>query len=309
MGKVAFLFPGQGSQAVGMGRDLFDHGDDIAQLFHQADAALGIPLTEWMFQGPEDRLRQTENTQPSLVLTGLAAFRLVTSRTTLRPDFVAGHSLGEYAAIAAAGGFSPMDAIRLVRVRGEAMRAALPPGEGGMAAVLNLDAAEVENVCREAAEATGQVCAPANFNTAAQIVISGHLAAVERAMALAKAKRARCVMLPVSAPFHCALMAPAARTMSEVLSSQGIADLQVPLVANVTARETLQGETIRAQLVAQVTSPVRWEASMRRLLELGVDTFVELGTGQVLTGMLKRIGQEVRAVAVNGPADLNKLVF
>ncbi|MBF0438285.1 MAG: ACP S-malonyltransferase [Magnetococcales bacterium] len=307
MGRIAFLFPGQGSQSVGMGRDLFACDDEIATLFQEADAVLGFSLSELMFSGPEEILRLTENAQPALVLAGLAAFRLVLLKSPVRPDYVAGHSLGEYAAIAAGGGISAVDAIRLVRLRGEAMRAAVPPGEGGMAAILNLEPAEVERVCRVASEQTQGVCAPANYNTSAQIVISGHLSAVERAMELAKALKARCIPLAVSAPFHCSLMAKAAATMADVLANQTILDLQTPLVTNVTALETISGTAIKAGLVEQITAPVQWEASMRRLIALGVDSFVELGSGQVLAGMLKRIDKTVRAISINGPEDLGKL--
>ncbi|MBF0628458.1 MAG: ACP S-malonyltransferase [Magnetococcales bacterium] len=307
MGKIAFLFPGQGSQAVGMGREWYGVDDAITALFDQADERLGFSLRALMSDGPEETLRQTENAQPALVLTGLAACQWVRTRTGLKPDYVAGHSLGEYAAIAAAGGFSALDAIGLVRKRGEAMRSALPSGEGGMAAILNLDPLEVERVCREAAAETGGVCTPANYNTSAQLVISGHLVAVERAMALAKAVKARCIPLPVSAPFHCSLMIKAAEIMAAVLAEQPIQDLECPLIANVTADEIRAGGAIRHSLVEQITAPVRWEASMRRLLALGVETFVELGTGQVLAGMMKRIDKNARVVTINTPADLEKL--
>ncbi|MBF0212786.1 MAG: ACP S-malonyltransferase [Magnetococcales bacterium] len=307
MGKIAFLFPGQGSQSVGMGRELYEADAKIAALFDEADALLGFSLRQLMFDGPEESLRLTENAQPALVLTGLAAWLLVNDRTGLKPDYVAGHSLGEYAAIAAAGGFSAADAIRLVRTRGEAMRSAVPPGVGGMAAILNLDPVEVERICRVAAEETDGICSPANYNTSGQLVISGHLPAVERAIVLAKAVKGRGLPLPVAAPFHCALMVKAAETMASVLADQTIRDLDMPLIANVTADEIRSGAAIRDSLVEQITAPVRWEASMQRLLALGVDTFVELGTGQVLAGMMKRIDKSVRMVTINTPADLEKL--
>ncbi|MEO5353944.1 MAG: ACP S-malonyltransferase [Magnetococcus sp. XQGC-1] len=306
--KIAFLFPGQGAQSVGMGQSLASADARVADLFAMADRVVGFPLSTLMFQGPEASLTLTENTQPALVTTALAAWQLLSCRTGIRPDYCAGHSLGEYAAIAAAGGFSAEEAIRLVRLRGQAMQQAVPPGEGGMAVLLNVPAELVADLCAEAATLTGKVCVPANFNTAQQIVISGHKQAVEQAVALAKERGAkRCMLLAVSAPFHCPLMQPAAEVMAAALQQTPIQDLAVPLIANVTAQEVTEGAAIRKLLVQQVTGSVQWEASMHRLLALGVDTFIELGTGKVLTGMIKRIDETVRAVAVNGPEDIEKV--
>ncbi|ABK44383.1 [Acyl-carrier-protein] S-malonyltransferase [Magnetococcus marinus MC-1] len=308
MGKVAFLFPGQGSQAVGMGQALHGADASCAALFEEANTVLGEDLRGLMFDGPEADLTLTRNTQPALVVTAMAAYTLLRQQSDLQADFVAGHSLGEYAAICAAGGLSFADAIRLTRLRGDAMQKAVPVGVGAMAAMLNMEAALVEEVCQAASQALGQVCVPANYNTPAQIVISGDKAAVEHAVALAKERGAkRCVMLSVSAPFHCPLMQPAADAMAQALAQTPMQDLSIPLVANVNAGITTDAETVRQQLVAQVCGSVRWEASIRAMIAQGVDRFVEIGTGKVLTGMLKRIDGSVRGVAVNGPEDMAAL--
>jgi len=306
--KIAFLFPGQGSQTVGMGRALAEADEEIAALFRRADEVLGYGLTDIMFNGPQETLQLTENTQPALVATAMGVLHLIRKNTDVSPDFVAGHSLGEYAAICAAGGFPFEDAVRLVKLRGRAMQEAVPVGQGAMAAMLNISVEDVEACCREASESLDQVCVPANYNTPGQIVISGHKEAVEKAVEIAGKKGSgRCIMLPVSAPFHCPLMQPAADRMKAALEETTIEDLAVPLVANVTADVVTEGDTIRELLVEQVTGAVRWEDSIRRMLDLGVDTFLEVGTGKVLTGMMRRIDRKVRAIAVNGPEDLDKV--
>lgn len=308
MSKIAFIFPGQGAQAVGMGRALLEYGGAVAAVFAEADRVLGFPLGNILWQGPQETLTATENAQPALVTTAMAALTLVREKTGLQPDYVAGHSLGEYAAICAAGGLSFADALTLVRRRGMAMQSAVVPGQGAMAAMLTMERQTVEEVCQQAAGETGLVCVAANYNSPAQIVISGHKTAVERALVLARERGGkRCLMLEVSGAFHCPLMQPAAVAMQQALQEMPVADLAIPLVANVTARPVLRGDEVSGLLIRQITGAVRWEESIRYLAEQGVETFVELGTGKVLTGLLKRIAPGLQGVAINTPEDLTQL--
>jgi [acyl-carrier-protein] S-malonyltransferase len=309
--KRAFTFPGQGSQAVGMGRELADAYPGARAVFDEVDEALGQKLSAIMFEGPEETLRLTENAQPALMAVSLAVIRVLEARGVHLKDaatYVAGHSLGEYSALCAAGTFTLADTAQLLRTRGLAMQQAVPVGHGAMAALLGLDLATAAEV---AAEAAGdEVCAVANDNAPGQVVVSGAIGAVERAVEIAKAKGARrALMLPVSAPFHCSLMAPAARVMQEALSSVAMQAPAVPVIANVTASPVTDAEEIRRHLVEQVTGVVRWTESVTWLTsEGGVESLVELGTGKVLTGLAKRIAPDANAVAVNTPADIDAFV-
>ena len=307
---IAFTFPGQGSQSVGMGKVLADTYPEARAVFDEVDDALDQKLSDVMWSGPEDALTLTANAQPALMAVSLATMRVLEARgldlkTTV--SFVAGHSLGEYSALAAAGSLEVATAARLLRVRGDAMQNAVPVGQGAMAALLGLDLDVVVEVAREAAQ--GEVCQAANDNAPGQVVVSGHLAAVERAVEIAKAKGARrAVMLPVSAPFHCSLMAPAADAMAEALSNAEIKEPSVPLVANVLAAPITDPIEIRDRLVEQVTGTVRWREGISWLAGNGVDTFVEVGTGKVLTGMVRRIHKEATGLAVNTPEDIDALL-
>lgn len=284
---LAFLFPGQGSQAAGMGKDLYQQFAVARQIFEEANDALGFDLANLCFNGPDDQLKLTENTQPAILTHSVAALRVLEQETGLRPDMVAGHSLGEYSALVAAGALKFADAVRTVRARGLFMQQAVPVGEGAMAAVLGLDLETLDAVCREAAQ--GRVVAPANFNSAGQVVVAGHADAVARAVELAKEKGAkRALPLPVSAPFHCELMQPAAERLSEVLAGVEIGELQVPVVTNVEARPNTEAGRVRDLLVTQVCAPVRWEESMNYMIQQGVNRFVEIGPGKVLIGLIKR---------------------
>ncbi|MHA7773256.1 ACP S-malonyltransferase [Roseibium sp. M-1] len=307
---IAFTFPGQGSQSVGMGKALADAFPEAKAVFDEVDAALGQKLSDIMWNGPEDALTLTANAQPALMAVSLATMRVLEARgfdLSSSAAFVAGHSLGEYSALAAAGSFDVGTAARLLRARGDAMQNAVPVGQGAMAALLGLDFDVAVEVAEAAAQ--GEVCQAANDNAPGQVVVSGHLAAVERAVEIAKAKGARrAVMLPVSAPFHCSLMAPAADKMAEALASADIRSPAVPLVANVLARPITDADEIRARLVEQVTGTVRWRESVTWLAENGVDTFVEVGTGKVLTGMVKRIAKDAAGLAVNTPEDIDALL-
>ncbi|MGF1609365.1 MAG: ACP S-malonyltransferase [Kiloniellales bacterium] len=310
MGR-AFFFPGQGSQAVGMGRELAEAFAPARHLFEEVDDALSQKLSRLMFEGPESDLTLTENAQPALMAVSLAVVRVLQEEGGIalaeHADFVAGHSLGEYSALAAAGALELADAARLLKRRGQAMQAAVPVGEGAMAALLGLDLEAAREVAEAAAE--GEVCDPANDNAPGQVVLSGHRTAVERAVALAAEKGAkRSILLPVSAPFHCALMAPAADAMAEALAEIILQPPLVPLVANVTAAAVSEPESIRRLLVEQVTGLVRWRESVLALKDAGVESLVELGAGKVLTGLAKRIDRELAASAVGTPADVEALL-
>jgi len=311
MARYAFTFPGQGSQAVGMGKDLAATYSEARAVFQEVDEALGQRLSAIMFEGPDDILRLTENAQPALMAVSLAVIRVLESKGVRLADhaaFVAGHSLGEYSALAAAGTFTIADTARLLKTRGQAMQKAVPVGHGAMAALLGLDLPTTREVAAEAAQ--GEVCDVANDNAPGQVVVSGTVAAVERAVELAKAKGAkRALLLPVSAPFHCSLMQLAADAMAAALAEVAMQAPVVPLVANVTATPISDPAEIRQRLVEQVTGVVRWTESVTWLTgQGGVTNLLELGTGKVLTGLAKRINSEATATAIGTPADIDALV-
>jgi [acyl-carrier-protein] S-malonyltransferase len=302
MGKVAFVFPGQASQYPGMGKDLAGKYPAAKSVFDEADKALGFSISKICFEGTEEDLKLTANTQPAILTVSVAIFRVLAEKG-ITPDFVAGHSLGEYSALVAAGALKFSDAVQLVRKRGTYMQEAVPPGVGAMAAIMGLSPAVVADACKRAAD--GEICAAANLNSPEQTVISGHAGAVKRAVEIASqlgAKRA--VVLAVSAPFHSALMLPAQQKLEKDLRNIQFSNLQVPLVTNVDADTIETGDEAREALIRQVTAPVRWEESIRLLTDEGVNTFVEVGPGKVLTGLLRQIERSVAALNVEDEKSL-----
>lgn len=298
---IAFLFPGQGSQKVGMGRALADAHPEARAVFEEADAALGYSISRLCFEGPEPDLTLTANAQPAILTTSVAASRVLAKETGLAPDVVAGHSLGEYSALVAAGAMRLADAVRVVHVRGKLMQEAVAPGVGAMAAILGLERADAEAACAEAAAETGAVVSPANLNGGGQVVIAGAKAAVERAVEACKRRGAkRAVPLQVSAPFHCALMQPAAERLATELARVEFAAPRVPVITNVEAAPNQDAGRIRELLVRQVTAPVRWEESVQKIAAMGVTRAVEVGAGAVLAGLVKRIAP---AIQVQGAGD------
>ncbi len=296
MGRIAALFPGQGSQFVGMGKDLADSWSLAREVFDRADAVLEAPLSRIAWEGPEEELRLTANTQPALLAHSVAAWRVL-ERAGVRADGVAGHSLGEYSAAVAGGAMGLDDALRTVRRRGQLMQEAVPVGEGAMAAIIGLDDEGVRAACSRAAEATGQVVVPVNFNAPGQVVIAGKAAAVEAAgEACRTAGARRVVFLSVSAPFHSPLMAPAREGLQPVLEAVALRDLRVPLYRNVDARPVRTAEELRQGLVRQVDSPVLWTAIVEAMIADGFDTFIEVGAGKVLSGLVRRVSREVRCL-------------
>ena len=305
-GAVAFVFPGQGSQYVGMGKELCAQFAAAKQVFAEADQALGFPLSELCFAGPEADLKLTEHTQPAILTVSVAALRVLESETALRPNFVAGHSLGEYSALVCAGALSFRDAVRVVRERGRLMQAAVPAGTGAMAVILGLDADAVAALCEEAS--AGEVVAPANYNGGGQIAIAGAKEAVARARALAEKRGAKRVLdLPVSAPFHCELMGPAAEGLKRILSEIEIRSFSIGVVTNVEAELNLEYGRVKTLLADQAVRPVRWVETVRKLDALGCRRALEIGPGKVLKGLIKRIVPQLAVDNFESPEDLTRV--
>jgi [acyl-carrier-protein] S-malonyltransferase len=300
--KTAFIFPGQGAQYAGMGQDLYDRYPEAREVFDSADRVLGLSLSSMCFTGPEETLKLTENTQPAILAVSVAACRVLQAKG-IKPDCVAGHSLGEYSALVAAGALRLEDGVALVRRRGRYMQEAVPAGVGAMAALLGVDLAKVEDICRRAAQ--GEVVAPANLNSDSQIVIAGHQAAVERAAAMAKdAGAKRAIMLQVSAPFHCELLKPAEQRLAPEIEACSFADPCCPVITNVDAQPIATAAAARDGLKRQVSRPVRWQQSVQWMIAQGVDTFVELGPGKVLSGLVRAADKSVRTFNVEDEKSL-----
>lgn len=300
--KLAFMFPGQGSQHVGMGKSLYENFKAARETFDEANEALGLKITDLCFNGSEADLKLTYNTQPAILTTSIAALRVISSETPLKPSLLAGHSLGEYAALVASEALTFWDAVRLVKARGRFMDEAVPAGTGGMAAILGMEKEKVEQLCKEASKS--EVVAPANFNCPGQIVVSGHIGAVNRAIELAKERGSKAVSLPVSAPSHSPLMEPAGERLAKELEKIGVKDLKYPVISNADADFYPSREKVAGLLVKQLSRPVRWEESVAKAVAEGTEAFIEIGPGKVLCGLLKRINKELKSFNVE---DLDSL--
>ena len=305
MKGTAFIFPGQGSQYVGMGRELYENFRVAREIFEEADDNLRFSISATCFRGPEEALKLTENTQPAILTTSIAALKVLQVEKGVAPQLTAGHSLGEYSALVASGALTFADAVQIVRLRGRFMQEAVPVGEGAMAAILGLDREEVEKLCEEVA--SGEVLSPANFNCPGQIAIAGHSKAVERAIERVKEKGKKAVLLPVSAPFHSPLMKTAGSRLEKELERITVSDLKIPVVTNVEAEVNTSKERVKGLLIAQVSSPVRWEESMRRMVERNIERMVEIGPGKVLCGLMKRIDPSVETRNLEDIQTLHKI--